>query len=78
VTSRKNIAALQVDYYRLSREHRAFIIARAEELAAREAPPPGQENREKPGAVHPLTRNRCTKNPADKTGQPHEAALRED
>jgi hypothetical protein len=50
VTSRNNIAALQVGYYRLSREHRAFVIARAEELAGQEALPSGQKNREKTGA----------------------------
>jgi hypothetical protein len=44
VRSRKNIAALQIGYYRLSREHRAFVIALAEELADQETPPFGQEN----------------------------------
>jgi hypothetical protein len=48
--SRKNITALQVGYYRLSREPRALVIARGEELADQEAPPSGQKNREKPGA----------------------------
>jgi hypothetical protein len=50
VTSREDIAALQVGYYRLSCEHRALVIARAEELADQEAPPSGQKNRENPGA----------------------------
>jgi hypothetical protein len=38
-----------VGYYRLFREHRALVIAQAEELADQEAPPSGQKNREKPG-----------------------------
>jgi hypothetical protein len=49
VRSRKNIATLQIGYYRLSREHRAFVIARAEKIADQEAPPSGQKNREKIG-----------------------------
>jgi hypothetical protein len=41
---------LQVGYYRLSREHKELVIAQAEELAAQEAPLPGQENQENSGA----------------------------
>jgi hypothetical protein len=49
VTSRKSIAALQVGYYRLSREHKALVIAQAEELANQEAPSVG-ENQKNPDA----------------------------
>jgi hypothetical protein len=57
VTSREDIAALQVGYYRLSRENRALVIARAEELADQEAPPSGQKNREKSVAERGIAPN---------------------
>jgi hypothetical protein len=49
MVSQKDIALLRTRYYRLSGEHRALVIAQAEELAAREPPPPEREGRETAG-----------------------------
>jgi hypothetical protein len=49
VVSQKDIALLRTKYYRLSRENRAIILARAEEFVAREPPLPEREGRETTG-----------------------------
>lgn len=49
MVNRRDIALLRTKYYRLSRENRAIILARAEELAAREPPLPEREGQETTG-----------------------------
>jgi hypothetical protein len=49
MTSRKDIALLRTRYYHLSGENRALVIAQAEELAAREPPPPERKDQETAG-----------------------------